>query len=84
MEQHHITMTPSHEGEEQHHARDFVPVKAGNKREKYENVRREFRERLDSNAHPLSNTSNLIAILMQEFGWWWIGFYWVKYKGTVY
>lgn len=21
---------------------------------------------------------------MQEFSWWWIGFYWVKYKGTMY
>ena len=39
---------------------------------------------MDSNSHPLANTSNLIAILIQEFGWWWIGFYWVKYKGTIY
>jgi L-methionine (R)-S-oxide reductase len=44
-------------------------------------VRNELMDRLDSNSHPIANTSNLIAILRQEFNWWWIGFYWLSKQG---
>lgn len=67
---------------EEHHGNDFIPTKSNNKRDKYQNVQREFEDRLDSNSHPLSNTSNLISILKEEFKWWWIGFYWVRYPNT--
>lgn len=41
-----------------------------------------FEERLDSASHPLSNTSNLIALLRQEFNWWWIGYYWLNQQNN--
>jgi len=37
--------------------------------------------RLNWESHPLSNTANLIAVLKQEFNWWWIGYYWIVKRG---
>lgn len=67
---------------EEHHGKDFKPMHGHDKAKRYENVRDEFEGRLDSSSHPLANTSNLIALLKQEFNWWWIGFYWVRNADT--
>jgi len=68
--------------EQEHHSQDYVPIITGSKEERYQRVQAELCNRLDSNSHPLSNTSNLLAILKQEFNWWWIGFYWLTTKGN--
>ncbi len=53
---------------------DYEP-KQGSKEEKYEHALEELEGRLENSAHPIANRSNLLAILKAEFGWWWVGFY---------
>jgi L-methionine (R)-S-oxide reductase len=60
----------------------FVPNKSADKGARYQNVRKALEARLDASSHPLANTSNLLAILREEFGWWWIGYYWVREGNT--
>lgn len=31
--------------------------------------------RVDQGYHPLSNICNVLSMLKAEFGWWWVGFY---------
>lgn len=60
---------------EEHHSEDYIPLDGKSKEEKYKNAISCFRSLIDENDHPLSTTSNLLALLRQEFNWWWIGFY---------
>ncbi len=50
---------------EEQHGNDYVPLRTGPKKERYERVAEELENRLDPNSHPIANTSNLLAILRQ-------------------
>lgn len=32
---------------------------------------------VDKKLHPVSNQANIVAALKEQFGWWWVGFYFV-------
>ena len=64
------------------HCKGYFPLINAPKADRYNQVRRELLDRIDQNSHPIANTSNLIAILKQEFNWWWIGYYWLRKQGA--
>ncbi len=67
--------------QEEHHGSDYVPLGSGSREQRYARVMEELEGRLDSGSHPISNSANLLAILKQEFNWWWVGYYWVVRRG---
>lgn len=55
----------------------FVDVQA-NKQENYELLLPQLESLIESELDLVANLANISAALKQTFGWWWVGFYWVK------
>jgi len=55
----------------------FIPRSAG-KTDTYESLIPQLAALIDGEADLIANLANLSAALHDTFGWWWVGFYWVK------
>jgi len=53
-------------------------VTGATKNEKYLNLLPQLTALIDGEADLTANLANISAALKETFGWWWIGFYWVK------
>lgn len=50
----------------------------GSKIEKYEALLPQLKALVEGESDLIANLANLSAALREVFGWWWVGFYWVK------
>src|SRR5665647_837840 len=48
------------------------------KKEKYLELLPQIASLIDGEPDLTANLANISAALHQTFGWWWVGFYWVK------
>ncbi|MEI8086085.1 MAG: GAF domain-containing protein [Paludibacter sp.] len=55
----------------------FINIQA-NKKDKYESLLPQLVALIDGETDLIANLANISAALHQTFGWWWVGFYWVK------
>lgn len=55
----------------------------GTKAEMYEYAFSQIKAVTISEDNVVANLSNIVAILKQQFKWWWVGFYWVKHEQLV-
>jgi L-methionine (R)-S-oxide reductase len=55
----------------------FISAGAG-KKETYESLIPQLAALISGEADLTANLANLSAALHATFGWWWVGFYWVK------
>ena len=55
----------------------FIAAGAG-KRETYETLLHQLAALMEGETDLTANLANLSAALKETFGWWWVGFYWVK------
>ena len=53
-------------------------VTGATKNEKYLNLLPQLTALIDGEADLTANLANISAALKETFGWWWVGFYWVK------
>lgn len=52
------------------------------KKEKYLELLPQIKALIDGETNLTANLANVSAALHETFGWWWVGFYWVK-NGTL-
>jgi len=50
----------------------------GNKQEQYESLIPQIKALLEGENDLVANLANITAALKEQFGWFWVGFYWVK------
>lgn len=50
---------------------------ASDKKEKYQNCLQQIDAIIKNEVNLVANLANICAVLRAEFGWFWIGFYWV-------
>ncbi len=55
----------------------FIPADAG-KREKYESLLPQIEALVTGEPDLVANLANISSALKEAFGWWWVGFYWVR------
>lgn len=55
----------------------FIPAGSG-KKETYESLIPQLAALIEGETDLTANLANLAAALHDTFGWWWVGFYWVK------
>lgn len=55
----------------------FIPIDVG-KREKYESLLPQIEALITGEPNLIANLANISAALKEAFGWWWVGFYWVR------
>lgn len=55
----------------------FIAAGAG-KKETYESLIPQLEALIEGETDLTANLANLSAALHDTFGWWWVGFYWVK------
>lgn len=48
------------------------------KEEKYETLLPQLAALIEGETDLVANLANISAALKETFGWWWVGFYWVK------
>lgn len=58
-------------------AEDLLIVK-GTKQEQYESLIPQISALLEGETDLVANLANIAASLKEQFGWFWVGFYWVK------
>lgn len=56
---------------------DYSDKSLSSKVEKYEYVLAVAQQFMDGETNTVATTANIVALLKQTFGWFWIGFYWV-------
>ncbi|MDR0939053.1 MAG: GAF domain-containing protein [Mediterranea sp.] len=61
-----------------------LSINPGGKAEKYRELLPQLRALLDGETDLVANLANLAAALEQTFGFFWVGFYWVKAKGEAF
>ena len=49
-----------------------------NKKEKYESLLPQLEALINGETDMVANQANVAAALRETFGWWWVGFYWIK------
>jgi len=49
-----------------------------NKKEKYESLLPQLEALINGETDVVANQANIAAALRETFGWWWVGFYWIK------
>jgi len=59
-------------------AEDLSIVLEGTKAEKYQSVIPQIKALIEGEPDLVANLANIVAALMEQFGWLWIGFYLVK------
>jgi GAF domain-containing protein len=55
-----------------------LSIVQGTKEEKYQSVIPQIKALVDGEPDLVANLANIVAALMEQFGWLWIGFYLVK------
>ena len=55
----------------------FIQTDAS-KAEKYDALLPQLKALVDGEEDLIANLANISAALREVFGWWWVGFYWVK------
>lgn len=50
----------------------------GNKQTQYESLIPQIRALVEGENDLVANLANIAAALKEQFGWFWVGFYWVK------
>jgi len=60
----------------------FISRNAG-KTDTYESLIPQLASLIDGEVDLIANLANLSAALHDTFGWWWVGFYWVKNEELV-
>ena len=58
-------------------AEDLI-IQGNSKAEKYETLLPQLHALIAGEADCVSNFGNLAAVLKETFGFFWVGFYWVK------
>lgn len=58
-------------------AEDLNIIK-GNKQTQYESLIPQIKALLEGENDLVANLANIAAALKEQFGWFWVGFYWVK------
>ncbi|MFW2477976.1 MAG: GAF domain-containing protein [Sediminibacterium sp.] len=58
-------------------AEDLSIIK-GNKQTQYESLIPQIRALVEGENDLVANQANITAALKEQFGWFWVGFYWVK------
>jgi len=53
-------------------------VKGAGKKETYESLLPQLEALITGETDLVANLGNIAAALKETFGWWWVGFYWVK------
>jgi GAF domain-containing protein len=48
------------------------------KKEKYETLLPQLEALINGETDLVANQANISAALRETFGWWWVGFYWIK------
>lgn len=51
---------------------------SASKKEKYESLLPQLAALIEGETDLVANLANITAALRETFGWWWVGFYWVK------
>jgi GAF domain-containing protein len=57
-----------------------LQITTGNKAEQYESLVPQIKGLLEGETDPVANMANVVAVLKEQFGWLWVGFYVVKMK----
>jgi L-methionine (R)-S-oxide reductase len=55
-----------------------LSIITGSKTEQYESLIPQVKALLEGEPDLIANTANVIAALKEQFGWFWVGFYFVK------
>ena len=58
-------------------AEDLSIIK-GNKQTQYESLIPQIKALVEGEKDLVANLANIAAALKEQFGWFWVGFYWVK------
>lgn len=58
-------------------AEDLSIIK-GDKQEQYKSLIPQIKALLEGETDLVANLANIAAALKEQFGWFWVGFYWVK------
>lgn len=59
-------------------AEELHIAQQADKKEKYEQLLPQLVALIEHETDLTANLANISAALHQTFGWWWVGFYWVK------
>ena len=57
---------------------DLKIAQTANKQQKYDTLIPQLQALTAGETDLVANLANIAAALHQTFGWWWVGFYWVK------
>jgi L-methionine (R)-S-oxide reductase len=57
---------------------DDLKIAAGTKEDQYQSLIPQIKALLEGEPDLIANLANMVAALMEQFGWFWIGFYLVK------
>lgn len=55
-----------------------LSIATGSKTDQYESLIPQIKSLLEGEADLIANTANIVAALKEQFGWFWVGFYFVK------
>ncbi len=55
-----------------------LSIAKGDKQTQYESLIPQIKALLDGETNLVANLANIAAALKEQFGWFWVGFYWVK------
>jgi L-methionine (R)-S-oxide reductase len=55
-----------------------LQIAKGSKAEQYESLLPQIKGLLEGENDLIANTANVVAALKEQFGWFWVGFYFVK------
>lgn len=55
-----------------------LSIVTGSKTDQYESLIPQIKALLEGEADLIANTANIVAALKEQFGWFWVGFYFVK------
>jgi GAF domain-containing protein len=59
-------------------AEELKLLKGAGKKETYESLLPQLEALITGETDLVANLGNIAAALKETFGWWWVGFYWVK------
>ena len=58
-------------------------IHTGSKEEKYRELLPQLHALVSTEADLIANLANMVAALKQTFGFFWVGFYWVRFKAPL-
>lgn len=63
-------------------AEDLI-ISKGHKTQQYESILPQIAALVEGEEDLVANMANIVAALKEQFGWFWVGFYWVKQNELV-